>query len=731
MYSYEYDLAGHIKSITDALGNKERYEYDELGRLELKSDREGYDTRYVYGKNGKACEIRYGDGNIVKMSYTPLRQLAEIEDWLGKTQFIRNRNNKVEQVVDHRGQAVQYLYGDRGECNSIVYPDGSKVSYEYDEFMRLKKLSFGEESVKYFYSGENLARKIYSNGVESTYQYDYADRISRITYQMDNRNLEDYQYKYDLYGNKIQTIKTRAGFHEDSGKYNYEYNALNRLIKVYQNNELIRSYEYDDYGNRIRKWDRGKEIQYSYNEANQLMYEMSPEETKEYTYDLRGNIKEIKKNGIAEKQYKFNAMNQLEKAVNGEGGEAIYSYNGMGYRVGKKIIDNEVKDIHYLVNQTTGYNNRLGEDENGKIYKYIWDESIVCIENHGINSFVLTDEAGIPVRAMTKTGNTEEIFAMDEYGVRQKARNKSPVSFGISGYMEDEISGTFYAQVREYVPQLGRFLSEDKIGGNILFPLSFNQYDYCLGNPLIFIDLTGLFPVWLLILFAKGRAAHKAVESYAVGLSAMEGGEGFSEVYVKYGLDTKSGSGKIDIVYVKDGKAEVYEVKKESETSRFLGPFQAASYVFALKLDSNVKTREKLGFEKDKVELGSSLDEYFDNAIINSPYDPSVRYVLNTDGNGVIYYKEISAKPKPKLKAQEVVVNALAMAVENPKVVAGFQAGVYMTMAGVFYLLGAALVVDDATVVGIADDGIAAAAFVAAVFCTGMAISKLIDCAKY
>ena len=56
------------------------------------------------------------------------------------------------------------------------------------------------------------------------------------------------------------------------------------------------------------------------------------------------------------------------------------------------------------------------------------------------------------------------------------------------------MAGTYYAQAREYQPSIGRFNSEDIIGGFILFPDTLNHYIYCWNNSLLYIDNDGEFP---------------------------------------------------------------------------------------------------------------------------------------------------------------------------------------------------------------------------------------------
>ncbi len=63
--------------------------------------------------------------------------------------------------------------------------------------------------------------------------------------------------------------------------------------------------------------------------------------------------------------------------------------------------------------------------------------------------------------------------------------------FGDTGYRYDGISGSYFAQAREYQPHTGRFMAEDVIRGKITVPKTLNRYGYCLSNPLRYVDLDG------------------------------------------------------------------------------------------------------------------------------------------------------------------------------------------------------------------------------------------------
>lgn len=66
--------------------------------------------------------------------------------------------------------------------------------------------------------------------------------------------------------------------------------------------------------------------------------------------------------------------------------------------------------------------------------------------------------------------------------------------FGFTGYRHDEVSGIYFAQVREYQSKDGRFTAEDVVKGNGEVPETLNHYSYCWNNPLFYIDNNGLYP---------------------------------------------------------------------------------------------------------------------------------------------------------------------------------------------------------------------------------------------
>ena len=512
---YERDKMGRITVIVDSLGGKESFQYDGKGQLIEKLDKDGFLTKYIYTSHGDLNQIKYADGREVKMQYNPLRQLIEVEDWLGKTQIEVDPLGRATKVTNHRGKEVEYAWGIKGELRSLIYPNGKKVVYDYDEYYRLKEVDDENCKVSYFYNQQSQpVEKAYSKGMKSKYSYDAIGRLRELThFDKDNQVLDKYQYSYDLAGNKIAIEKLREHVLEDNGLFEYSYDSLSRLCKVSQNGELLRMYEYDSYGNRTLLREGSCTTKYEYNALNQLVSIVDDQETiQNYSYDNRGNLIESYRNNELTHQYHFGALNRLEKSYNFEkeiGAE--YFYNGLGHQAetiqGKSMepmsddggIDSLIlkpdKKIKHVIDLTRQYHNVLEREENQELTSYTWDFNLLSAMGDKGNSKYMQDELGSPMRVFNEGDTVPEVFCYDEYGNisnGEKADEANPFTY--TGYQFDSISDTMFAQARQYNPKWGRFISEDTVKGDLTLPKTQNLYSYCLNQPLKYIDLDGNIP---------------------------------------------------------------------------------------------------------------------------------------------------------------------------------------------------------------------------------------------
>ncbi len=517
---YRRNLTGQVETITDALGLQEHYSYDPKGQLTEKLDKEGYLTRYGYTGQGDVNRIQYADGREVEYSYNPLRHLQEMSDWLGVTKIDTDPLGRATGVQYPDGKTVSYTYGKAGERTSITYPDGRTVYYGFDEQVRLSKLKAGDSVITYGYDeAGRLAEKHFPNGVHTNYRYDSKDQIKELIHKDRAGILDRYLYQYDLLGNKTGIEKQRRGLAEESGSYCYGYDALGRLMEVAKDGNPLRRYTYDAFGNRTGLTGQGKTTTYVYNTMNQLLTRVNADMEETYTYDKRGNLSQICANGQVKNQYLYGALNRLEQAVNGKGEAAKYQYNGLGHRVGKIIgqksfhttceglnpvkqlqdqIISPEKLIQYTIDLTRGYHNLLQKEEDNYAQTFLWDGNVAGMlddrsrTNGQVDQqYYFQDELGSPIRLMDENGNLADSYGYDEFGQDLYGNQGKVQPFGYTGYQKDNVASSYFAHAREYTENIGRFVNQDPIRGEIRNAQTQNQYKYCLNSPFRYIDPTG------------------------------------------------------------------------------------------------------------------------------------------------------------------------------------------------------------------------------------------------
>lgn len=522
---YKRDILGNVETITNPLGLQEHYLYDLSGRLILKKDREGFETRYAYNPVGDIESIVYADGRNAIFTYNPMRQLTEIKDWLGTTKIELDDMGRVKKILDYKGREISYGWSMTGEREVLIYPNEKKVFYEYDEFSRLTRLVDGTQEIKYNYNEDgHLCEKILPNSITSRYKYNDSGLLSKLVHQKNGEILEQYDYEYDQMRNKIGIRKMRqdalmktdavaeVGYQiqEENGYFQYQYDSLNRLIEVRKNRESLRRYEYDAFGNCIGKRTKEGYVRYYYNAANQLIRTegIVPEET--YQYDKRGNLIAILQGKKVINRYLYDETGRLTVAFNFKGEVARYEYDGMGNRTATFVYETPIqlangavsetptRSIEYLLDITKPYRNLLEKTETigGQevIQCYTWDSNVELMTEGGIPHIYLQDDLGSTLRFIRTSDNHQLIYKYDEFGVDLSENQGKSQPFGYIGYQKDSISNTYFAQAREYLPQVGRFCGMDLNVGVIIRPQSLNRYGYCRSNPLNWVDLDGQKP---------------------------------------------------------------------------------------------------------------------------------------------------------------------------------------------------------------------------------------------
>lgn len=442
-----------------------------------------------------------------------------MEDWLGITRIETDAYGNATKITGPNGDEVSYTYTATGQRESITYPDSTKVEYEYDQYTRLTSLIQGGKVIRYGYDEfGQLNKKIYPNGMETSYKYTIKGQVEEMVHRDAEGILDQYKYGYDILGNKTSLEKYRRELKEESGKYIYGYDAVGRLASVEKDGTALKNYTYDAFGNRISLTENGSVTNYSYNALNQLVLKNDIQGETTYRYDKRGNLTKVLENGMIENEYIYGAINKLEKALNSNGEIAEYIYNGLGHRVGREqgemvtlsreVLENSLdpikslemyeinptSKIDYILDLTRGYNNLLQKRGESGTQSYFWDGKVAGMLDAETEGYYLNDEMGSVIRFADDAGNIKQSYGYDEFGQDLYFNQGSIQPFGYTGYQYDSVADTYYAQAREYRSVDSRFCARDLVAGATNMPITLNRYTYCFNNAMALVDLNGAWP---------------------------------------------------------------------------------------------------------------------------------------------------------------------------------------------------------------------------------------------
>jgi RHS repeat-associated protein len=317
--SYLYDEAGNIKTRTDAKGMVTGFEYDALNRLVKLDFPTDQDITYTYDETG----VPYGIGRLTTMadasgntrySYDERGNVTEqsctIEGRTFSTGYEYNLNNVAKKISYPGGIVVEYGLDSTGKITSTILNGNTIVSeVAYEPFGELKSMSFAQSGIgtTITHNNQYQINEIQSENVlHRTYTHDFDGNITYIqrsdslplpqvytgadnySYAAGkdwidgiNDGTHSYQYTYDPNGNIIS-----------DGRFTYQYNENNQLVKVSDTSTVLGEYTYNGKGQRVKKVADGR--------------------TTIYHYDLTGNlIQETDQNGGVIAGYIYAGTNRL------------------------------------------------------------------------------------------------------------------------------------------------------------------------------------------------------------------------------------------------------------------------------------------------------------------------------------------------------------------------------------------------------------------------------------
>lgn len=189
-HSYQYDYTGNRTSETDTCGNTTRYEYDPSGQL----------IRIRYP------EVLDPQGSLIQ----PVEEMRY--DSFGN----------VVETIDANRNSIRTKYNSRSKPIEVLYPDGSKETFEYNQ-------------------AGSVVNNLLRDGTSKRYETDFLARIIRTTRLDSKKSLHDDLTK------KYTTFHLKETY-EPSGNqtfYEYEYSGKCHSRLIVESNGTCHRNEYN------------------------------------------------------------------------------------------------------------------------------------------------------------------------------------------------------------------------------------------------------------------------------------------------------------------------------------------------------------------------------------------------------------------------------------------------------------------------------------------------------
>lgn len=289
---FAYNEQGNLVEIKDPEGSIWKREYDENGNLSKEINPLGHITQYKYNNDNQLVEVIDAKGGVKKIQYNELGQMISYTDCSGKSstwEYDEDGALTAQQTANNK--VVQYFYStkgrDKGQLQSIIYPDGLKEYFEHDEEGRLlKHIDTKGLVTEYKYNQVGLLeQRIDANRHSVTYQWDKQGRIQKLI----NQNQAEYLFGYNPYGYLI----LEQAF--DGEEKHYSYNENGRLFQIRQPNILT---EFDYYAD-------GQIASKSFTHLH-----TGQKQTEQFDYNLNSQLSRAS-NEVSQIDFYRNALGQL------------------------------------------------------------------------------------------------------------------------------------------------------------------------------------------------------------------------------------------------------------------------------------------------------------------------------------------------------------------------------------------------------------------------------------
>jgi len=382
------------------------------------------------------------------------------------------------------GKSVGYTYFSGNLKSSMTDGQGGTTQYTYDSLKRLTSMTNNHgETTNYSY--DKISRLIgngHANAINTTFTYDAANRLTLLANKtVSDVTLSSYAYAYDKADN-------RTSMTNSEGTHSYAYDKIYQLLQADHPVGSNEAYTYDASTRRLTSADHAD---WSYDTAHQLLNY----DGQTFTYDANGNM--ITRTDTASSEtttYQYDHENRLTRIEYPDGTYSAYDYDPFGNRV---KADLNGTTTWFLYDLLKGLPDVIAEydQSNNVIVTYTHGpgtDEIIAMRRDGNSYYYLRDGLGSITGVTDNVKTLVNTYTYDTFGNIIDSAETITNSYTYTARRLDAESGLMYFRARYYLPNTGRFISEDpiKLTGESYF------YKYCDNNPVNRIDPYGLKP-WI------------------------------------------------------------------------------------------------------------------------------------------------------------------------------------------------------------------------------------------
>jgi RHS repeat-associated protein len=329
----EYDDAGRLLRVTDALGHVTEYTHDVAGRQEIVRDRVGRVSVLEYDDRGNVIVQTDPDGLVTRRTFDLYgNKLSETDPIGHTTTYTYDASSNLTSTTDALGQVTSFTYNSRGQELTKKDPRGGVSTSTYDARGNLTSfLDTAGQTTTYGYDTRgNHTSVTEPGGCVTRYEYDLAGHVLK---KIDALGRET-TYTYDATGLRLseRRTRTRAGVSE-ALVTTFTYDRMGREIETKRPDGEVETSEYDDAGRLVARVDAlGRRTTMVYDDMGRLVRTTHPDGTSEETaYDGEDRVVSSTDRGGRVTTFENDARGQLTRSTYPDGSVVARSYDAAGH----------------------------------------------------------------------------------------------------------------------------------------------------------------------------------------------------------------------------------------------------------------------------------------------------------------------------------------------------------------------------------------------------------------